>query len=358
VADGEIERDRDTERDATFDMARVREEIATEVRARRAAGVYPTGYERELDALFARFAPPEVTDNLEDALERAEDAASIEPEIPVASNNALFGAVKRLMAKLIGWYHQFLVQQVMALGVAVNNVLRTLVEKVTHLETLVGDDQIRRELDRIVPEVDDELWRTTVVDAARGLRGRVALVDAGDGGLLRDLRDAGLDVYGVEPRPASVDLGRARGLDVRINDVATHLDAVAAGDLSGLLLRGCIERSTVGELLDVVGQAARVLSRDGRLILMSRTPEAWGRSRSVVEVDLARGRPLHARTWAWLLEGHGFDSIEITPLSHSEPLALLAADGPDAETMNRNLARLSETLFQPEAFVVVARRSA
>ena len=75
------------------------------------------------------------------------------------------------MAKLLGWYHQFLVQQIMGLGVAINNVLRTLVEKVTHLETLVGDDRIRAELDRIEPDLDDDLWRAAVVEAARGISG-------------------------------------------------------------------------------------------------------------------------------------------------------------------------------------------
>jgi hypothetical protein len=67
-----------------------------------------------------------VTENLADALERSEDAAGIDPEIPVASNNPAFGLVKRVMARLLGWYHQFVAQQVTSLGVAVNNVLRVV----------------------------------------------------------------------------------------------------------------------------------------------------------------------------------------------------------------------------------------
>ena len=82
--------------DVVIDMALVRAEVAAEVRARRASGVYPAGFERDLDALFDRFAPRPVTDNLEDALERSEDAAGIDPEIPIASNNAAFGAVKKV----------------------------------------------------------------------------------------------------------------------------------------------------------------------------------------------------------------------------------------------------------------------
>jgi hypothetical protein len=343
---------------ATVDMARVREEVEAEVRARRAAGVYPPGFERDLDALFDRFAPVPVTDNLENALERSEDAASIDPEIPVASNNPAFGAVKRVMAKLLGWYHQFVVQQVMGLGVAINNVLRTLVDKVTRLETLVGDERIRQELDRLEPDADDSLWQAVAVDAVRGVRGRVAFADAGDGELLAEVCAAGVDAYGIEPRAELVDAGRARGLDVRTNDVVTHLQSVASGDLAGLMLRGCVERMTRPALLELLDRAAGALATGGRLVVMSRTPGTWSRVRSVVEADLTPGRPLHAETWAWLLEGHGFAEVEVVTVGTPESLTPVPEDRPDAAILNANLARLSATLFEPEGFVVTATRTA
>ena len=78
----------------------------------------------------------------------------------------------------------------MGLGVAVNNVLRSLVEKVTDLESLTGDlERARLEVARIEPDRDDELWRADVVDALAGVQGRVAVLEAGDGALPRgDLR--------------------------------------------------------------------------------------------------------------------------------------------------------------------------
>ena len=44
--------------DQPLDLDRLRREIDAEVRARRASGAYPPGFERELDAVFARYAPP------------------------------------------------------------------------------------------------------------------------------------------------------------------------------------------------------------------------------------------------------------------------------------------------------------
>ena len=342
-----------------IDMVQVRNEVAAEVRARRAAGEYPPAFERELDALFARFAPAEVTENLADALERSEDAAGIDPEIPVASNNPAFGLVKRVMARLLGWYHQFVAQQVTGLGVAVNNVLRSLVEKVTDLESLTGDlERARLEVARIEPERDDELWRADVVDALAEVQGRVAVLEAGDCALLSAICERGVDAYGVDPRVDSVDAARRRGVDVRLDDVTGHLQAVAPGDLAGVVLRACVERLAAGELLQLLDLATRALRAGGRCIVVSATPQAWGSSRSRVEADLARGRPLHPETWVRLLEAQGYDGVDVRTLGDEGGLTPVAGDGPDAAVVNANLARISEALFGPAAFIVVATRPA
>ena len=102
--------------DDDIDFHKLAAEIEAEVRARRAAGEYPPGFERELDRMFDRFAPPEVSNDFDAALERAEDQVIVEPIIPVASRSPVLGVVKRVMSKLIGWYHVWLTQQISALG--------------------------------------------------------------------------------------------------------------------------------------------------------------------------------------------------------------------------------------------------
>ena len=66
----------------------------------------------------------------------------------------------------------------------------------------------------------------------------------------------------------------------------------------------------VGDLELRTGRlAAAVLAGNGRLALVGTDPDAWGRTTSVVDADLAPGRPLHAETWAHLLEERGFGDI-------------------------------------------------
>ncbi|GIU88842.1 MAG: hypothetical protein KatS3mg009_3357 [Acidimicrobiia bacterium] len=342
--------------DETVDIARVRAEIAAEVRARRAAGEYPASLERELDELFARFAPKEVSESLGDALERSEEAAAIAPEIPVASNNPLFGLVKRVLARLLGWYHVFVAQQVTAATVAVNHVLRRLVDKVTRLERATGDAARAREsLARVVPTRDDASWEDAVTAALRGVTGRVLVGECGDGRLLAALSAAGLDAYGVEPRPELAETALAQGLEVRLDDVPGHLGTVAPGDLAGIVLRGCVERMPAGELVALADLAAAALAPGGRVVVASTAPPAWGRERTEVEADLAAGRPLHAATWQHLLAERGFPNCAVTTIG-GRPLEPVAAGAPDADVLNANLARISDVLFGPDAYVLVATR--
>jgi hypothetical protein len=294
------------------DLEQVRREIAAEVRARRAAGDYPPGFERELDALFDRFAPPEASENFDVALARAEETVAVEPVIPIASRNPALLVLKRVVSKLIGWYHIWLVQQITALGATITHALRLLGGRVETLERHTGDEaRVRSEGARIVPDRDDTVWESRVIDAVRGADGRVLVAECGDGTLLAAIVAAGVDAYGVEPRRAVADEAIARGLEVRADEASGHLRAVEEKGLGGVVLRGCVERLTAGELLLLADLACERLQPGARVVVCSVMPEAWGRGRTAVEADLSPGRPFHAATWRSVLEQRHCTAVDV-----------------------------------------------
>jgi hypothetical protein len=298
--------------DNYVDIHKLAAEIEAEVRARRAAGEYPPGFERELDRLFDRFAPPEVSHDFDAALERAEDLVIVDPVIPVASNHPVLGAVKRVMSKLLGWYHVWLAQQISALATAINTALRLLGGRVVELEHAGGDVARARGVGARIPaRRDDAAWDTAVTDALRDCAGRIALVECGDGALLGSLVGHGLDAYGVEPRAAVADVALARGLEVRIDDGAAHLHAVGAAALGGLVLRGLVERAPLGELLLLVDAAAAKLAPGGRLVVCSLRRQVWGFDATAAEADLVAGHPLHPDTWKAVLPEQGFVDVRV-----------------------------------------------
>jgi SAM-dependent methyltransferase len=296
---------------APADLRKLAAEIEAEVRARRAAGEYPPGFERDLDALFERFAPPEVSNDFDAALERAEDLTVVDPVIPVASRNPAFGSVKRIVAKLIGWYHVWLAQQITALATGINTALRQLGTRVKQLEHATGDIERARAIAGSVAAIrDDARWSDAVVDALAGRSGRVAVVHCGDGALLAALVAAGLDAYGVEPLTEAAHAARERGLEVRNDDGNGHLNAVGDGALDGLVLRALVERAPLGELLVLLDGANRALQPGGRLVICSLTRAVWGTGTTAAEADLVTGHPLHPDTWVHILREHEFTDVE------------------------------------------------
>jgi len=333
-----------------LDLDRLRREIDAEVRARRASGAYPPGFERELDAVFARYAPPAASDDIEAVIDQAEEAAGIDLVIPTASEKRGGVYIKRLLAKLFGWYHAFLAQQIVNFAGSIVGAVRVLGHHVAALETVTGHAaRAHQEVARLPVASPARDWNDAVVGALREVAGRVLVAECGTGDLLAALVAAGIDTYGVEPRLASADAAAARGLEVRADDLVTHLHAVQTDDLAGAVLVGAIERATPGELLELVELLVDRLAPGAVLVVISRGPTAPVRGPEAVAADLAPGRPVHPETWSYLLDARGFETVEV----RERPAAFepVPGDTAAAKVMNENLGRL----FGSGDYLLVAR---
>jgi hypothetical protein len=296
-----------------IDLQQVLREIDEEVEARRASGDFPPGMERDLDLIFARFAPATTSgDDLDALLEQADRGAFVDVDVPTASRMPAVSFVKKLLRKLMSWYLRYLAQQVSVFASSVVGALKLLGRRVELLEasTPGADPAVRGASRRVASPPELVPFADQIVDHLRGAGGRVLVAECGDGELVRRLRDAGVDAYGCDPRLALTEAAALAGLEVRSDDVVEHLRAVDHEALGGLVLAGTVDRVPVGVQLALADLAAAVLATGGRLALVGTAPEAWGTTTSVVEADLAPGRPLHAETWAHLLEERGFLGVE------------------------------------------------
>ncbi len=148
------------------------------------------------------------------------------------------------------------------------------------------------------------------------------------------------------------------GLDVRGDDLLSHLGTVPDRALGALVLSGAVDVLPLGLLLQLIDLAAAKVSSGGVLVVVSSAPAAWARSLDPVVADLAPGRPLHPETWVHLLGAHGFTDA----ISHGAPDAAARLEAvpdatPGAQVLNANIDRLNAVLFSPAAFAMVARRS-
>lgn len=297
--------------DTGVDLPRILREIDEEVRARRAAGDFPPGMERDLDLVFARFAPATVSgDDFGGLIEAADRTSFVDPDPPVESRLPAVSLLKKVERKLLGWFFRYVTQQVTAFAGVVVQALRLLGRRVDALEaaTAAADPTVLDAARRAGAAADIGGLAAAVATHLAGATGRVLVAEAGDGALLRDL--AGVDAYGVEPRLELAESAALTGLDVRAGEVPDHLDAVEDGALGGVVLAGIVDRAPLGVQLAVLARVAAALAGGGRLAVVSSQPDLWGRA-NPVEADLAPGRPLHAATWVHLLEQHGFTGADV-----------------------------------------------
>jgi hypothetical protein len=340
-----------------IDLSRLTSEINEEVRRRRAAGDFPPGLERELDSLFARYAPATTGGDFDEVVERAERTSFVHADVPTASNQRVLGYVKRLLRPLMAWYMRFVAQQVTAFAGAITRSVRLLGRRVDTLEsvTVRAAQRSLAEINERRAGPDLSAWLDVVSDALAGVTGRVLHAECGDGALVARLVADGRDAYGVEPVEALAMASARAGLDARADDVLAHLRAVPDGALAAVVLSGVVDYLPLGALLEVADLLAAKLEPRGAVVVVSASPGAWDRARDPVVADLAPGRPLHPETWCHLLVARGFTEpiVRRRPGDETrERLAPVPPETPGADVINANVERLNRLLFEPAGYVV------
>jgi hypothetical protein len=297
----------------SIDLARVQAEINEEVKRRRASGDFAPGLERELDAMFARYAPAGSGDNFEEVLVQAETQSFVHVDVPTTSNMPGVDYLKRGLRRLMAWYLRFIASQITAFAGAITRAVRLLGVRVDALErvTVHAADRTLREVHERRAGPDLSAWSELVVAELSIASGRVLHTECGNGALLTPLSEAGADVYGVEPVERLVVAASQAGLDVRADDAIEHLRALPDGSLGGLILSGATDALPLGDVLELADRAGMVVKPGGTTIVISAGPPS-----DPIIADLSPGRPLHAETWVHLLSGRGYEKATVHQGTH------------------------------------------
>jgi hypothetical protein len=335
-------------------------EIDAEVRRRRASGDLPAGLEAELDELFLEFSPVGLQGRarLRETLSLVDGSAYVDIAVPTESNKAVGSYIKRFIRKGLSWYMNFIVAQIVKFAWSVSRMFHVVVD---HIEDLEGVVEAHKSPDlpvEVVPAAHpgDTWWSTGAVDAMHGVADRVLVGDCGDGSLVQALVAAGVDAYGVDPSDLVLEPALDRGVDARAERVIDHLEVVAAEALGGIVLTGSVQWLRPNEREHLLRLVATRLGVDGIVVIHSTTPEGWAASVPPVVRDLAPGRPLHAETWAHLLESKGFTVTRTVSGGDDRRLAHAGEGTPDAGTVNAAIDVINDRLLGPTEYLVVASR--
>ena len=302
--------------DDAIDFEAVLRDIDEEVRARRASGDFPADMERELDRLFAQYVPAATSaDDLGGLIAAAHRTSFIDPEPPTtASRIPGVGLLKATEQRLLGWYFRFFAQQITGFAHTVTQAVEALTKRVDTLASSVQGNQraLEQELRRlhtlapvdIGPLVDDLIAHLV------GANGRVLVLEAGTGALVRGLAERDIDVYGIDESIERAATMAADGLDVRDDEPLLHLRAVGSGSLGGLVLAGFVDRLPLDAQVELADLVTEITAPGAPVAVVGRSPLSWGHT-NPVEADLSPGRPLHGATWVHLLEHRGIVDLEV-----------------------------------------------
>ena len=196
-------------------------------------------------------------------------------------------------------------------------------------------------------------------------------VGCGRGEFLTLLRDEGIAARGVDLNAEAVERCRERGVEAARSDALAYLRAQADESIGGLFSAQVVEHLEADYLMQVLGNAQRVLRPGSRIVLETINPASWTAFFSAYVRDITHKHPLHPETLAYLLRASGFVDVSIVyraPVPDAAKLRRADVDGSLAATpagkavcaladsLNQHAELLNGLIFAEQDYAAVARR--
>jgi SAM-dependent methyltransferase len=355
--------------------------LQARVAERRAAGEYPDDLEDRLDAHFRRLIGPGSGVPQERWAELDARVAALEPppagRLPrrphVADDIASLRAAIETLARLTREVHddarEGLVQQI--------DDLRADLSRLAHAVHAGGATPGAPE-SQPAPPVGLKAWfaweefelafrgtaesvRERYRDLAARFAGCSPVLDVGfgRGEFLDLLREIDVEASGIEVDADLVYAAAARGLDVRLGDVAAYLASLPDASLGGVCALQVVEHLTPQEYVDFTRSVARVVRPGGLVVIDSPNPSSFYVYAHAFYLDPTHTRPVHPLFFMFLFDRAGFEKVELEWRSPPPAAAFLEpvpGDDALARAVNANIERLNAVLYGPQDFAIIARR--
>jgi len=164
--------------------------------------------------------------------------------------------------------------------------------------------------------------------------GRALDIGCGRGEWLEVLRGLGIDAYGIDSNPVSVNRCREQGLDVVVADALAHLATLSNESLGAVTLFQVVEHVPVAELPLLIREILRVLKPGGTLVAEFPNIQSVEVGANTFWLDPTHLRPLHPHFVEFVAHEVGFVSTHLYYPSYDDGLstdstAILSKSAPD-----------------------------
>jgi len=167
-----------------------------------------------------------------------------------------------------------------------------------------------------------EVYLDPLERAGAGTADRPVLdLGCGRGELIDMLTERGWRASGIDLNPEVVRRCRERGLQVEEGEALTHLRVLPSASLGAVVGLHLLEHLGLGTIIELLGEAYRVLRPGGIAILETPNPENVVVGSTNFWLDPTHERPLHPLALKFLAGSRGFDPVEVlrlNPVPHDE----------------------------------------
>ncbi len=275
--------------------------------------------EKELDDLYNQYIPPHSIENRSHLLDAAERDAYIDPFPPIGSQKMAGVFVKKAIKKSIGWYIQYIAQQISTFGGAVSQSLRSInndIEKIKKRTAVANDNKYHESLDL---DSDYKMGFAEFLKVeSKNCKGLLVISDGIPNESLSGL-DSDIHPVIVESR---IDYCAQYDpeIDTRIKDIIDFLETTEEATLDGAILHGRIVMGDESSRVNAIEAASKALKSNGKLMLV--IPKNMDEDRNVY-LQLSSANLWDISVWKHILNCN-FAVVESDEASFTNAVVLTA----------------------------------
>ncbi len=186
-------------------------------------------------------------------------------------------------------------------------------------------------------------------------KGKVLDLGCGRGEFLELLEENGIEAEGIDLNEQMIEICKEKGLKCQKGDILEKLSEFKDESLSGIFSSQVVEHLSSSYLKSLIELAYFKLAPSCYIVLETINPTSVFSLVEIYFLDPFHKRPIHPHALKFLLEGAGFEKVEIkysSPLE-KESLQELPQENEFTSILNQNLDKLNALLFAPTNYAAI-----
>jgi len=181
-------------------------------------------------------------------------------------------------------------------------------------------------------------------------------IGPGRGEWLDLMREHGVPAYGVDTNRLFVEEGTRDGLDVRLGDGIEHLAGLEEGSVAAVSGFHVVEHVPFDVLQTLLQGALHALMPGGLLLVETPNPTNISVGATTFWLDPTHNRPVPPELLTFLVEEHGFVSVELRYPVWAKELHFAQPPLVGGDELRTLIDSMNRDFFGPRDYAVIARK--